>query len=59
MNRMLTVDELCQELKVPRSWVYRQTTRNSHTSIPRIYVGKYLRFYLPEVIAWLRQQKEG
>ena len=55
--QLLTVDELATELKVPRSWVYSRSRETGPTAIPRIKVGKYLRFNLDAVIAWLEEQQ--
>lgn len=58
---LLTVDELAQVLKVPRSWVYSKTRQTGQDTIPRIHVGKYLRFELQSIITWLKkcQEMEG
>jgi hypothetical protein len=55
--QLLTVDELATELKVPRSWVYSRSRETGTTAIPRIKVGKYLRFNLDAVISWLKEQQ--
>jgi hypothetical protein len=54
---LLTVEELASELKVKSSWVYGETRKTGEGSIPRLKVGKYLRFCLPEVIDWLRKRQ--
>ena len=62
MNKedFLTVPELAAALKVKDSWVYGETRKSGKGSIPRLRVGKYLRFSLEEVMDWLRrQQKEA
>lgn len=62
MNKedLLTVPELATALKVQPSWVYGETRKTGKGSIPRLRVGKYLRFSLEEVMDWLRrQQKEA
>jgi predicted DNA-binding transcriptional regulator AlpA len=57
---LLTVQELATKLKVRSSWVYGETRKTGPGTLPRIRVGKYLRFFLPEVLTWLRdQQKEA
>ena len=53
---LLTVEQLAGKLKVHKSWVYRQTRQRGPDSIPRVPVGKYLRFNLMEVLSWLRDQ---
>lgn len=60
INDWLTVPELARALKVRPSWVYGETRKTGKGSIPRLRVGKYLRFSLEEVMDWLRrQQKEA
>lgn len=55
----LTVDELSERLKVHKSWIYAQTRQTGSNAIPRIKVGKYLRFEWIEVEKWImRQQSE-
>jgi len=49
-NELLTLDEVCTWLKVPRSWVYRQTREGT---IPFVKLGKYLRFFKPQLEKWL------
>ena len=57
---LLTVAELASELKVPKSWIYARTREIGPGTLPRVRVGKYLRFFLPEVLTWLRgQQKDA
>jgi len=55
-QELLTVDELAQRLKVPPSWVYGYSRRRGPDSIPKIKVGKYLRFELREVKNWLEKK---
>ncbi len=52
----LSVDELAESLKVPKSWVYSRTRETGPGSIPRLMVGKYCRFRFPDVLAWLETQ---
>lgn len=55
---LLTVDELSRDLKVPKSWVYA-CTRKKKDSIPHLRVGRYPRFELPKVLAWLEAKKKN
>ena len=55
-TELLDVDGLAKALKVPTSWVYDRTRRKKN-AIPNIRVGRYPRFKLTEVIAWLEAQK--
>ena len=56
MQDFLTVDELAEKLKVPKSWVYSRTRETGPDAMPRIQVGKYIRFYESEVLDWLRRR---
>ena len=55
---LLTVEELSRDLKVPKSWVYA-CTRKKKDSIPHLRVGRYPRFELPKVLAWLESKKKN
>jgi len=52
-ERLLSPEELANHLGVYRSWIYRQTRRTEEKAIPRVKVGKYLRFKLSDVEEWL------
>lgn len=54
---ILTPQELAKRLKLPVSWIYKQTAKHGPGSIPVLRCGMYLRFYWPEVCAWLHSQK--
>jgi excisionase family DNA binding protein len=57
-EELLTTDELAAQLKVPKSWLYTRTRETGSDSIPRLKVGKYLRFRLGEVMVWLQKQQD-
>jgi len=60
MNQnFLTVSELAERLKVQASWIYGKSRETGPGAIPRIKVGKYLRFVLDDVLAWLKKQNEA
>ena len=50
--RLIKVEELADVLSVPRSWVYQQTAAGT---IPHVRVGRYVRFDLDSVMAWLAE----
>jgi excisionase family DNA binding protein len=52
---LLTIDELCEKLKMPKSWIYARTMPRSQSQdrIPSIRLGKYLRFDHEQVEQWL------
>ena len=51
---ILTPAELAKRLKVPLSWVYKQTAHKENGSIPVLRCGLYLRFDWSAVSEWLR-----
>ncbi len=59
---LLTPSELAQRLKVSETWVYEQTraraTFRSEEVIPVVPVGRYLRFYWPDVCEWLQKKAQ-
>jgi len=62
-QHILTPEELAERLKVPVTWVY-ESTRNRAAlrncdPLPNIRMGKYLRFYWPEVEKWLERHQGG
>ena len=53
-NDLLTPDELAEELKVQKSWVYSRTRTGE---IPHYKIGKYVKFDPDEVRNWIKSQK--
>jgi excisionase family DNA binding protein len=51
---ILTVQEIADHLRVPRSWIYERTRRRGVERIPHRKMGKYLRFLVSEVDEWFR-----
>jgi hypothetical protein len=52
---ILTPAELAERLKVPLSWVYKQTAKSERANaIPVLRAGNYLRFDWQSVSDWLR-----
>jgi len=41
---ILTPEELAARLKVRKSWVYEQTRSRNQNPLPRLNMGRYLRF---------------
>jgi len=53
---ILTPEELAARLKVRKSWVYEQTrSRNHRKPLPRLNMGRYLRFDWTKVVEWLTE----
>lgn len=59
IDGLLTIEELASRLKVPKSWLYIRTRQSGPGAIPKIKVGKYLRFNPEAVSDWLTKQNEG
>lgn len=53
-KKLLTVGELAEFLRVPKSWVYDRTYRDK---IPHIKLGKLLRFDLEKIEEWLKEKE--
>jgi hypothetical protein len=54
---ILTPQQPAERLRVGVSWVYekgRRRGRYSEAPIPCLRVGRYLRFYWPDICAWMR-----
>lgn len=58
-ERLLTVQELAKALRVPQSWVYERTRPGSVERLPCYRLGKYIRFKLSEVLAYLRERSNA
>lgn len=52
---LLTLEEMAEILRVKKSWVYARTRDGS---IPHLKIGKYCRFELDKVLAWIKEQSE-
>ena len=57
-NDFLTIDELADRLKVQKSWIYSRTRETGPGTMPKLKVGKYLRFDYEVVMDWLKKQNE-
>lgn len=55
---LLTVEQLAKNLNVPKSWIYARTMETGPNAIPRLKLGKYVRFRADEVMNWLEQQNK-
>ena len=53
---LLDIDSLAEYLNVTKSWVYERTRNKGNGSIPRVMVGKYVRFNIHDVLEWLNRQ---
>ena len=57
-EKLLTVSEMAEFLRVPRSWIYARTRQKDPNSIPRVQCGKYIRFHVTEVLKWLKSNQD-
>ena len=51
-EKLLTVEEIAKDLRVPKSWVYSRTRETGPNAMPRLKIGKYLRFERDKVREW-------
>ncbi len=54
--QLLTIEKLSAQLDVPKSWIYRQV-RNKENPLPKIKLGKYLRFEAEAIAAYLDKNR--
>jgi len=59
MDELLTVEEVAQWLKVPKSWVYDRTRFRGSGRLPFIKLGKYVRFEAGAIRAFLERTRHG
>jgi excisionase family DNA binding protein len=55
-KELLTINEMAERLKVKTSWIYVRTMQTGKDSIPRVRIGKYLRFDEKKVMTWIYEQ---
>jgi hypothetical protein len=55
---LLKPEGLAQALNVPLTWIYARSRVRGERAMPCIRCGKYLRFRLSDVLAWLKKQNE-
>jgi excisionase family DNA binding protein len=53
-DRLFTAEEIGERLGVPRSWVLESARSGA---IPHIRLGRYVRFDLNDVDAWIQECK--
>lgn len=60
---ILTPEQLAERLQVNVSFIYENTRaragRRNPDPLPFMRIGKYLRFYWPEVEKWLQRRQGG
>jgi predicted DNA-binding transcriptional regulator AlpA len=59
---LLTPQQLSEKLNVPTSWIREKTRQRARARdddpLPVIRLGKYTRFRLSDIEAWLQRQSE-
>jgi hypothetical protein len=55
LNQLLTAQQVAARPGVPVSFIYDRTCRSSADPIPRLKIGKYVRFDPDQVESWLRE----
>ena len=55
-EKLLSLQELAEELNVPVSWCYSRSRQRGPNAMPRLNCGKYVRVRSSEVLAWLEKQ---
>jgi hypothetical protein len=58
-QELVNVQGICTILKVKPSWIYFRTMQTGNNAIPRVKVGKYLRFDPGKVMKWIEAQYNG
>ena len=58
-RELVTIQEMAELLKVKQSWLYSRTMHTGANSIPRVKIGKYLRFNPGAVMQWIETQYNG
>jgi len=56
-ERLLTVEEVAELLRVEPSWVYARTRQRAANRLPGFRLGKYWRFRETDVREWLERQR--
>ena len=58
-EKLIGVNELAEILGVPPLWIYARSRETGPESIPRLKVGKYVKFELDKVMDWLKEKNEA
>jgi excisionase family DNA binding protein len=58
-DRILTVQEVAEMLRVPVSWVYERVRRDGSDRLPHFKLGKYVRFRASAISEWLEHRSEA
>lgn len=59
LGRLLTVGEVAELMRVPKSWVYGRTRKRGLERLPHVKLGKYVRFDEAAVREFIERLKIG
>ncbi len=59
VKNLLTIEEMAAGLKVKKSWLYRKAMEKGPGALPKIKLGKYLRFDEKDVMAWIKSNQDA
>jgi hypothetical protein len=59
MDELLTGDELCQKLKIKKSFLYAPARRKGPDALPCVIIGKYIRYRMHDVLSWIEMQQRS
>lgn len=57
--RLVGINEMAETLDVPITWLYARTRLKGPNAVPHMKVGKYVKFKVDEVMAWIEAQNEA
>lgn len=57
-SELWTADEVCEKLKVKKSYLYAPARRKGPDPIPCVKIGKYLRFVPSAIWQWVARQNQ-
>jgi len=56
---ILTPDELAARLKTSKHWIFEKTRARTRDKLPCFRLGRFIRFYWPDVSMWLTARSTG
>ncbi len=59
IERFVPIKEAAAFLGVPESYLYARTAKKGKAQVPHHRIGKYVRFRLSELEAWVQAQGNG
>jgi predicted DNA-binding transcriptional regulator AlpA len=59
IEKLVGVDELAKHFGLPKTWFYSRTYRKDSERVPHLKCGKYVKFRLSEVSAWLDKKQNA